>query len=107
MTPWAERAGGQQDPAALTLPCPVRPGFKMCVSASGSHDEAPVLSNKHLAVPDIIVTPPTPTGTVLPRDASQTGEHCRGAGAPLPSTLERGVRCRDVHGGPCPADGAG
>ncbi|XP_063103829.1 uncharacterized protein C16orf74 homolog [Cavia porcellus] len=47
-------------------------GFKMCVSASGSHDEAPVLSNKHLAVPDIIVTPPTPTGTVLPRDASQT-----------------------------------
>ncbi|KFO31835.1 hypothetical protein H920_06726 [Fukomys damarensis] len=43
-------------------------GFKTCVSTSGSHDEAPVLSGKHLDVPNIVITPPTPTGTVLPRD---------------------------------------
>ncbi|MXQ86352.1 hypothetical protein E5288_WYG003134 [Bos mutus] len=40
----------------------------MCVSSSGSHDEAPVLSDKHLDVPNIIITPPTPTGVALPRD---------------------------------------
>nr|XP_012620113.1 uncharacterized protein C16orf74 homolog isoform X2 [Microcebus murinus] len=39
---------------------------------SGSHDEAPVLSGKHLDVPDIIITPPTPTGMMLPRDLRQT-----------------------------------
>uniref|UniRef100_A0A452TPP0 Chromosome 16 open reading frame 74 n=1 Tax=Ursus maritimus TaxID=29073 RepID=A0A452TPP0_URSMA len=33
----------------------------MCGSSSGSHDEAPVLSDKHLDVPNIIITPPTPT----------------------------------------------
>nr|XP_020755495.1 uncharacterized protein C16orf74 homolog isoform X1 [Odocoileus virginianus texanus]XP_020755496.1 uncharacterized protein C16orf74 homolog isoform X1 [Odocoileus virginianus texanus] len=43
-------------------------GLKMCVSSSGSHDEAPVLSDKHLDVPNIIITPPTPTGVALPRD---------------------------------------
>uniref|UniRef100_A0A8D2E038 Chromosome 16 open reading frame 74 n=1 Tax=Sciurus vulgaris TaxID=55149 RepID=A0A8D2E038_SCIVU len=48
-------------------------GFKMCVSASSSHDEAPVLSDKHLDVPNIIITPPTPTGMMLPRDPQQTG----------------------------------
>ncbi|XP_058530801.1 uncharacterized protein C16orf74 homolog [Ochotona princeps] len=48
-------------------------GFKMCVSsASSSHDQAPVLSDKHLDVPDIIITPPTPTGMGLPRDSRQT-----------------------------------
>uniref|UniRef100_A0A8C5UWP8 Chromosome 16 open reading frame 74 n=1 Tax=Microcebus murinus TaxID=30608 RepID=A0A8C5UWP8_MICMU len=48
-------------------------GLKMCVSSgSGSHDEAPVLSGKHLDVPDIIITPPTPTGMMLPRDLRQT-----------------------------------
>ncbi|XP_045389692.1 uncharacterized protein C16orf74 homolog isoform X3 [Lemur catta] len=41
-------------------------------SSSGSHDEAPVLSDKHLDVPDIIITPPTPTGMMLPRDSRQT-----------------------------------
>ncbi|EPY83239.1 DNA replication complex GINS protein PSF2 isoform 1 [Camelus ferus] len=41
----------------------------MCVSSSGSHDEAPVLSDKHLDVPNIIITPPTPTGMMLPRDS--------------------------------------
>ncbi|KAF3817587.1 hypothetical protein GH733_012874 [Mirounga leonina] len=40
----------------------------------GSHDEAPVLSDKHLDVPNIIITPPTPTGMMLPRDSRQTGE---------------------------------
>ncbi|XP_012516719.1 PREDICTED: uncharacterized protein C16orf74 homolog [Propithecus coquereli] len=51
----------------------VSPSFKMCVSSSsGSHDEAPVLSDKHLDVPDIIITPPTPTGMMLPRDSRQT-----------------------------------
>ncbi|KAM6176938.1 uncharacterized protein C16orf74 homolog [Erethizon dorsatum] len=47
-------------------------GFKTCVSTSGSHDEAPVLSDKHLDVPDIIITPPTPTGMILPRDSRRT-----------------------------------
>uniref|UniRef100_A0A8C9KGD7 Uncharacterized protein n=1 Tax=Panthera tigris altaica TaxID=74533 RepID=A0A8C9KGD7_PANTA len=55
-------------------------GFGQTVSdrpvgaASGSsHDEAPVLSDKHLDVPNIIITPPTPTGMMLPRDSGQTG----------------------------------
>ncbi|XP_051685235.2 uncharacterized protein C16orf74 homolog [Oryctolagus cuniculus] len=48
-------------------------GFKMCVSSAGSsHDQAPVLSDKHLDVPDIIITPPTPTGVLLPRDSRPT-----------------------------------
>ncbi|XP_004693582.1 PREDICTED: uncharacterized protein C16orf74 homolog [Condylura cristata] len=47
-------------------------GLKMCVSSSGSHDEAPVLSDKHLDVPDIIITPPTPTGVVLQRESRRT-----------------------------------
>ncbi|XP_017716093.1 PREDICTED: uncharacterized protein C16orf74 homolog isoform X2 [Rhinopithecus bieti] len=48
-------------------------GFKMCVSSSSSsHDEAPVLNDKHLDVPDIIITPPTPTGMMLPRDSGNT-----------------------------------
>lgn len=46
----------------------------MCVSSSGSHDEAPVLSDKHLDVPNIIITPPTPTGVALPRDPRRAGE---------------------------------
>uniref|UniRef100_A0A673VCP3 Chromosome 16 open reading frame 74 n=1 Tax=Suricata suricatta TaxID=37032 RepID=A0A673VCP3_SURSU len=46
-------------------------GLRMC--SGGSHDEAPVLSSKHLDVPSIIVTPPTPTGAMLPRDSSRTG----------------------------------
>lgn len=44
----------------------------MCVSSS--HDEAPVLSDKHLDVPNIIITPPTPTGVILPRDSRRAGE---------------------------------
>lgn len=48
-------------------------GLKMCVSSSGSsHDEAPVLNDKHLDVPNIIITPPTPTGMMLPRDSRRT-----------------------------------
>ncbi|XP_021787937.1 uncharacterized protein C16orf74 homolog isoform X2 [Papio anubis] len=48
-------------------------GFKMCVSSSSSsHEEAPVLNDKHLDVPDIIITPPTPTGMMLPRDSGNT-----------------------------------
>ncbi|KAK1330382.1 hypothetical protein QTO34_010571 [Cnephaeus nilssonii] len=43
-----------------------------CVSAAGSsHDEAPVLNDK-LDVPNIIITPPTPTGMMLPRDSRRT-----------------------------------
>uniref|UniRef100_G1RKU3 Chromosome 16 open reading frame 74 n=1 Tax=Nomascus leucogenys TaxID=61853 RepID=G1RKU3_NOMLE len=49
-------------------------GFQMCViSNSSNHDEAPVLNDKHLDVPDIIITPPTPTGMMLPRDSGNTG----------------------------------
>ncbi|EHB09420.1 hypothetical protein GW7_12649 [Heterocephalus glaber] len=44
----------------------------MCVSTSGSHDEGPVLSGKYLDVPNIIITPPTPTGMMLPRDSRRT-----------------------------------
>ncbi|KAM6225174.1 uncharacterized protein C16orf74 homolog [Rhynchocyon petersi] len=46
-------------------------GFKMCVSSS-SHEEAPVLNDKHLDVPNIIITPPTPTSMTLPRASQQT-----------------------------------
>ncbi|KAK2085594.1 hypothetical protein P7K49_036894 [Saguinus oedipus] len=50
----------------------------MCVSSSSSsHDEAPVLNDKNLDVPDIIITPPTPTGMMLPRDSENS------AGGPL------------------------
>lgn len=56
----------------------------MCVSSSSSsHDEAPVLNDKHLDVPDIIITPPTPTGMMLPRDSGSTGEA-------VPSTAKPG-----------------
>ncbi|CAK6436854.1 unnamed protein product [Pipistrellus nathusii] len=41
--------------------------------SSSSHDEAPVLNDKHLDVPNIIITPPTPTGMMLPRDSRRTG----------------------------------
>ncbi|XP_012321523.1 uncharacterized protein C16orf74 homolog isoform X2 [Aotus nancymaae] len=48
-------------------------GFKMCVSSSSSsHEEAPVLNDKNLDVPDIIITPPTPTGMMLPRDSENS-----------------------------------
>ncbi|OBS58717.1 hypothetical protein A6R68_10151 [Neotoma lepida] len=64
-------------PDALSLChvlCPS--GFKMCVSSGSSssnnnHDEAPVLNDKHLNVPNIIITPPTPTGMGLSRDYKQ------------------------------------
>uniref|UniRef100_A0A9L0JHZ6 Uncharacterized protein n=1 Tax=Equus asinus TaxID=9793 RepID=A0A9L0JHZ6_EQUAS len=47
--------------------------FPPCLPVcSSSHDEAPVLSDKHLDVPNIIITPPTPTGMMLPRDSRQT-----------------------------------
>lgn len=50
----------------------------MCVSSSNNsgdnHDEAPVLNNKHLSVPNIIITPPTPTSMGLPRDSKHAGE---------------------------------
>ncbi|XP_032709709.1 uncharacterized protein C16orf74 homolog isoform X1 [Lontra canadensis] len=59
--------------AAMGLKLSCLKGFKMCGSSGGSsHDEAPVLSDKHLDVPNIIITPPTPTGMMLPRDSGQT-----------------------------------
>ncbi|XP_019063485.1 uncharacterized protein C16orf74 homolog isoform X3 [Fukomys damarensis] len=82
--PWASvaRSGANM---GLKLSC--LKGFKTCVSTSGSHDEAPVLSGKHLDVPNIVITPPTPTGTVLPRD-------CRlaGGGGVLPGRCGAGPR---------------
>ncbi|XP_019490173.1 PREDICTED: uncharacterized protein C16orf74 homolog isoform X1 [Hipposideros armiger] len=59
-------------PEAETVTTQQQPGFKMCVSSSSSHDEAPVLSDKQLDVPNIIITPPTPTGMMLPRDSRRT-----------------------------------
>ncbi|XP_030780790.1 uncharacterized protein C16orf74 homolog isoform X2 [Rhinopithecus roxellana] len=59
--------------ASMGLKMSCLKGFKMCVSSSSSsHDEAPVLNDKHLDVPDIIITPPTPTGMMLPRDSGNT-----------------------------------
>ncbi|XP_059986459.1 uncharacterized protein C16orf74 homolog isoform X3 [Lagenorhynchus albirostris] len=56
-----------QELVRILSSCEVGSGLKMCVSSS--HDEAPVLSDKHLDVPNIIITPPTPTGVILPRDS--------------------------------------
>ncbi|XP_070941152.1 uncharacterized protein C16orf74 homolog isoform X1 [Macaca nemestrina] len=59
--------------ASMGLKMSCLKGFKMCVSSSSSsHEEAPVLNDKHLDVPDIIITPPTPTGMMLPRDSGNT-----------------------------------
>lgn len=43
-------------------------GFHMCV---GSSEEDSVLKDKSLDVPNIVITPPTPTptGTALPMDS--------------------------------------
>uniref|UniRef100_A0A452GZM5 Uncharacterized protein n=1 Tax=Gopherus agassizii TaxID=38772 RepID=A0A452GZM5_9SAUR len=43
--------------------------FKSCVSSGSS--QPPVVNSKHLRVPAIIITPPTPTGMTLSRDARQ------------------------------------
>lgn len=53
-------------------------GLKMCVSSGNGSDRTQAASpgEKHLHVPSIIVTPPTPTGTMLSREAR------RGGGAP-------------------------
>ncbi|XP_027788825.1 uncharacterized protein C16orf74 homolog isoform X2 [Marmota flaviventris] len=72
---WWQREGAPAATDAGLCPvyvCACLPGFKMCVSASSSHDEAPVLSDKNLDVPNIIITPPTPTGVTLPRDPQRT-----------------------------------
>uniref|UniRef100_A0A674J1H5 Uncharacterized protein n=1 Tax=Terrapene triunguis TaxID=2587831 RepID=A0A674J1H5_9SAUR len=47
-------------------------GFKSCVSSGSS--QTPVVDSKHLRVPAIIITPPTPTGMTLSRDARRPGE---------------------------------
>uniref|UniRef100_A0A8C6JWJ9 Uncharacterized protein n=1 Tax=Melopsittacus undulatus TaxID=13146 RepID=A0A8C6JWJ9_MELUD len=49
--------------------------LKMCVSSGNGSDEAGAASpgEKHLHVPSIIVTPPTPTGTMLAREARRGG----------------------------------
>ncbi|XP_044903028.1 uncharacterized protein C16orf74 homolog isoform X1 [Felis catus] len=63
----------REDSRPGRFPWGIQSGFKMCgSSSSSSHDEAPVLSDKHLDVPNIIITPPTPTGMMLPRDSGQT-----------------------------------
>ncbi|KYO37934.1 hypothetical protein Y1Q_0010364 [Alligator mississippiensis] len=51
-------------------------GVKTCVSSGsgGGSSEAPALNDKHLKVPAIIITPPTPTGMALSRDTRQPGE---------------------------------
>lgn len=59
---------------SLHLPT-VSAGLKMCVSSGNSSDGTSVASqsDKHLHVPAIIVTPPTPTGTMLSREARRVG----------------------------------
>uniref|UniRef100_A0A8C4UBG2 Uncharacterized protein n=1 Tax=Falco tinnunculus TaxID=100819 RepID=A0A8C4UBG2_FALTI len=48
--------------ARVSLSC-----LKTCVSSGNGSDRSPAASpgEKHLHVPSIIVTPPTPTGTML------------------------------------------
>uniref|UniRef100_A0ABM5EUE2 Uncharacterized protein C16orf74 homolog n=1 Tax=Pogona vitticeps TaxID=103695 RepID=A0ABM5EUE2_9SAUR len=58
----------------LSLSC--LKGFKTCVSRGGG-SEVPVVTDKRLNVPDIIITPPTPTGKVLSRDTRQAGEEAQ------------------------------
>uniref|UniRef100_A0A8C8RH31 Uncharacterized protein n=1 Tax=Pelusios castaneus TaxID=367368 RepID=A0A8C8RH31_9SAUR len=53
---------------SLSPSCLAPSGFKSCVSS-----QAPVVNDKHLKVPAIIVTPPTPTGMTLSRDARRPG----------------------------------
>uniref|UniRef100_A0A8D0BMD7 Uncharacterized protein n=1 Tax=Salvator merianae TaxID=96440 RepID=A0A8D0BMD7_SALMN len=54
--------------------------FEMCVSGSrggrGSR-EAPVITDKCLKVPDIIITPPTPTGKTFSNDTDQEAKDRR------------------------------
>uniref|UniRef100_A0A8C4P4L7 Uncharacterized protein n=1 Tax=Dromaius novaehollandiae TaxID=8790 RepID=A0A8C4P4L7_DRONO len=43
-------------------------GLKTCVSGGSGERQAAAGGEKHLRVPAIIVTPPTPTGTMLARE---------------------------------------
>ncbi|XP_033012816.1 uncharacterized protein C16orf74 homolog [Lacerta agilis] len=58
----------------LSLSC--LKGFKTHVNRGGSSSsgDIPVMADKRLKVPDIIITPPTPTGKALSRDTRQEGE---------------------------------
>ncbi|OPJ78209.1 hypothetical protein AV530_015178 [Patagioenas fasciata monilis] len=50
-------------------------GLKTCVSSGNGSDRTPAApGDKHLHVPSIIITPPTPTGTALARDARRGGD---------------------------------
>uniref|UniRef100_A0A8B9T909 Uncharacterized protein n=2 Tax=Anas TaxID=8835 RepID=A0A8B9T909_ANAPL len=42
--------------------------LKTCVSSGNGAGGVPAAGDKHLHVPSIIVTPPTPTGATLSRD---------------------------------------
>uniref|UniRef100_A0A803V220 Uncharacterized protein n=1 Tax=Ficedula albicollis TaxID=59894 RepID=A0A803V220_FICAL len=48
--------------------------LKMCVSSGNGSEGTPTASSgqKHLHVPSIIVTPPTPTGATLSREGVWT-----------------------------------
>ncbi|XP_013928160.1 PREDICTED: uncharacterized protein C16orf74 homolog [Thamnophis sirtalis] len=55
-------------------------GFKMCVSGAGvGSSEVAVMAEKRLRVPDIIITPPTPTGKALLRDPSLESDESQDA----------------------------
>lgn len=61
----------------LSLSC--LKSFKTCVSrggggGGGGGSEVPAMADKQLKVPDIIITPPTPTGKALSGEARQAGE---------------------------------
>uniref|UniRef100_A0A663DY26 Uncharacterized protein n=1 Tax=Aquila chrysaetos chrysaetos TaxID=223781 RepID=A0A663DY26_AQUCH len=49
--------------------------LKTCVSSGNGNDRTPAASpgEKNLHVPSIIVTPPTPTGTMLSRETRRVG----------------------------------
>uniref|UniRef100_A0A9L0IHB5 Uncharacterized protein n=1 Tax=Equus asinus TaxID=9793 RepID=A0A9L0IHB5_EQUAS len=70
---WGQEASRGTISPLSSLPRRRRHGAEAVLpESSSSHDEAPVLSDKHLDVPNIIITPPTPTGMMLPRDSRQT-----------------------------------
>ncbi|KAM6352982.1 uncharacterized protein C16orf74 homolog isoform 2-T2 [Alca torda] len=72
---WGWRAGSRSEDENMGLKLSCLKGLKTCVSSENGTGGTPSASSgeKHLHVPSIIVTPPTPTGTTLSRDSRRVG----------------------------------